>query len=126
MPLKHLLHVKAFFMRLRIHLKKTPIQNNPTVDINNGMRSHESSLQKLRINLPKPSSEGWDHNYPSLETQHLKAEQEDLETIRKLLKQDLPRAATEVMNDSIDSIMTTKPIIQPMSIQTNPHPQKNN
>ncbi|MBW4666770.1 MAG: hypothetical protein KME60_04845 [Cyanomargarita calcarea GSE-NOS-MK-12-04C] len=96
--------------------------------------SHELSLQKMRINIPKTTSKGWDDNYRSLETQDLKAsekledlsEEEDLVAIRKLLKQDLPHSTIELMNDSIDSIMTIKPIIQPMPIEANPHPQKNN
>jgi hypothetical protein len=134
MHLKDLLRVKAFFIRLGIRLEKTPIQKKTSVDIKNGIRSHELSLQKLRINLPSSSSDGWDDNYPSLETQHPKAleqlwdlsEQEDLEAIPKLLKQDLPDSAIELINDSIDSIMMIKPIIQPMPIEANPHLQKNN
>ena len=106
MPLKNLLHVKAFLMRLVIHFEKTLIQKNTSVDIKNTIRFHELSLQKLQINIPKPSSNGWYDNYPFLKTQHLKpsekledlSEQEDLLAIRKLLKQDLPHPAIEQNN----------------------------
>jgi hypothetical protein len=191
MPLKHLLYVKAFFIQLVINFEKTPIKKNTSVDIKNEIRSHELSLEKLRINFPKTSSDGWDNNNRFLETQHLKAseklrdlsEQEDLVAIRKLLKQNLSHSAieenkqggkgqgagemsfsripwseakqglqspttfalqdsgevkspseypplslplVEIVNDSIDSIMAIKPIIQPMPIESNPYPHKNN